>query len=95
MELAERRGLVVIEDCAQSHGAEIDGRPAGSFGHAASFSFCQDKIITTGRGGLHQLQDDLGKGLVVQGSRQELEKVNDPAGAGLPLAARLDRHNGD
>jgi dTDP-4-amino-4,6-dideoxygalactose transaminase len=45
MELAERRGLFVIEDCAQSHGAEIDGRPAGSFGHAAAFSFCQDKIL--------------------------------------------------
>jgi dTDP-4-amino-4,6-dideoxygalactose transaminase len=48
MALAERRGLLVIEDCAQSHGAEIDGRPAGSFGHAAALSFCQDKIITTG-----------------------------------------------
>lgn len=48
MALAERRGLLVVEDCAQSHGAEIDGRPAGSFGHAAALSFCQDKIITTG-----------------------------------------------
>ena len=48
MALAERRGLIVIEDCAQAHGAEIDGRPVGSFGDAAAFSFCQDKIITTG-----------------------------------------------
>ncbi|HYE29636.1 MAG TPA: DegT/DnrJ/EryC1/StrS family aminotransferase [Allosphingosinicella sp.] len=48
MALARRHGLKVIEDCAQSHGAEIDGRPAGSFGDAAALSFCQDKIISTG-----------------------------------------------
>ncbi|HEX8468519.1 MAG TPA: DegT/DnrJ/EryC1/StrS family aminotransferase [Allosphingosinicella sp.] len=59
MELAERRGLFVIEDCAQSHGAEIDGRPAGSFGHAAAFSFCQDKIISTGgEGGAVLFKDE-------------------------------------
>lgn len=59
MALAERRGLVVIEDCAQSHGAEIDGRPAGSFGHAAALSFCQDKIITTGgEGGAVLFRDE-------------------------------------
>jgi dTDP-4-amino-4,6-dideoxygalactose transaminase len=53
MELAERHDLRVIEDCAQSTGAAVDGRPAGSFGDAATFSFCQDKIITTGgEGGL-------------------------------------------
>jgi dTDP-4-amino-4,6-dideoxygalactose transaminase len=56
MDLAERHGLIVIEDCAQSHGAAIDGVPAGGFGHAAAFSFCQDKIISTGgEGRLHQL----------------------------------------
>jgi dTDP-4-amino-4,6-dideoxygalactose transaminase len=38
----------VIEDCAQSHGAMIGDRMAGSFGHASAFSFCQDKIMTTG-----------------------------------------------
>ncbi|MFN3943467.1 MAG: DegT/DnrJ/EryC1/StrS family aminotransferase [Allosphingosinicella sp.] len=48
MDLAKARGLKVIEDCAQSHGAEIDGRQAGSFGDAAAFSFCQDKIMTLG-----------------------------------------------
>ena len=59
MDLAERRGLLVIEDCAQSHGAEIDGRPAGSFGHAAALSFCQDKIITTGgEGGATLFKDE-------------------------------------
>jgi dTDP-4-amino-4,6-dideoxygalactose transaminase len=58
MELAQRRGLKVIEDCAQAHGAEIDGRPVGSFGDAAAFSFCQDKIISTGgEGGFTSFRD--------------------------------------
>lgn len=59
MALAERRGLKVIEDCAQAHGATIDGAPVGSFGDAAAFSFCQDKIITTaGEGGYLSFRDD-------------------------------------
>jgi dTDP-4-amino-4,6-dideoxygalactose transaminase len=48
MELARRRNLLVIEDCAQSLGAMLGGRPAGSFGDAAALSFCTDKIISTG-----------------------------------------------
>jgi len=48
LELARERGLFVIEDCAQAHGATYKGRPVGSFGDAAAFSFCQDKIMTTG-----------------------------------------------
>lgn len=58
MELAENHGIAVIEDCAQAHGAEHEGQPVGTFGHAAAFSFCQDKIITTGgEGGLVALDD--------------------------------------
>ncbi|MGI9405335.1 MAG: DegT/DnrJ/EryC1/StrS family aminotransferase [Hyphomicrobiaceae bacterium] len=58
MELARRHKLFVIEDCAQAHGAEIVGKPAGSFGHAAAFSFCQDKIMTTGgEGGMVLFRD--------------------------------------
>jgi len=48
MALAEQHGLKVIEDCAQASGASYRGRPVGSIGHAGCFSFCQDKIITTG-----------------------------------------------
>jgi dTDP-4-amino-4,6-dideoxygalactose transaminase len=48
MELARSRGIAVIEDCAQSHGATYKGRPVGMLGDFGSFSFCQDKIITTG-----------------------------------------------
>ncbi len=59
MALAEARDLVVIEDCAQAHGARVGGREVGSWGHAAAFSFCQDKIITTGgEGGLLVLDDE-------------------------------------
>ncbi len=46
--LARERGLHVVEDCAQSVGARYKGRAAGSMGEIGAFSFCQDKIITTG-----------------------------------------------
>jgi dTDP-4-amino-4,6-dideoxygalactose transaminase len=53
MDLATEHGLVVVEDCAQAHGARINGKPVGSFGDAAAFSFCQDKIMSTaGEGGM-------------------------------------------
>jgi len=46
-------GLVMIEDCAQAHGAGLQGRSVGSFGDVAAWSFCQDKIMTTaGEGGM-------------------------------------------
>ena len=59
MQLAHDHGLLVIEDCAQAHGAQIDGQSIGSFGHAAAWSFCQDKIMTTGgEGGMVTCNDD-------------------------------------
>ena len=58
MELAASHGLKVIEDCAQAHGATYRGRPVGSIGDVGAFSFCQDKIITTGgEGGLLTTND--------------------------------------
>jgi len=47
-QLCGKEGLFLIEDCAQAHGAAIDGRMVGSFGDIAAFSFCTDKIISTG-----------------------------------------------
>lgn len=53
LKLAHEQGLKVIEDCAQAHGATYRGRPVGSLGDIAAFSFCQDKIMTTaGEGGM-------------------------------------------
>lgn len=56
--LAQAHGLVVVEDCAQAHGAAIRGKKVGSFGDAAAFSFCTDKIMSTGgEGGMLLLRD--------------------------------------
>ena len=58
LQLAAEKGLWVIEDCAQAHGAQYRGRPVGSLGHMGAFSFCQDKIMTTGgEGGMLVLDD--------------------------------------
>lgn len=57
-ELAGRHGLKIVEDCAQAHGATYKGRTVGSLGHIAAFSFCQDKIITTGGEGGMLVTDD-------------------------------------
>lgn len=57
--LADEHGLVVVEDCAQAHGGTLDGQPVGTFGHAAAWSFCQDKILTTaGEGGMVTTNDE-------------------------------------
>ncbi len=59
MELAMEYGLKVIEDCAQAHGARYEGKPVGSIGDIAAFSFCQDKILTTGgEGGMLVTSDE-------------------------------------
>lgn len=58
MELARERGLHVIEDCAQAHGARYKGRAVGSIGDVGCWSFCQDKIMTTGgEGGMVTTND--------------------------------------
>ncbi|NNH34602.1 DegT/DnrJ/EryC1/StrS aminotransferase family protein [Acinetobacter sp. NIPH 2377] len=59
MQLANERGLFVIEDCAQAHGAMYKGKSAGSIGHIGAWSFCQDKIMTTGgEGGMVTTNDE-------------------------------------
>lgn len=59
IQLAEEKGLYVIEDCAQAHGARYKGKSAGSIGHVAAWSFCQDKIMTTGgEGGMVTTNDE-------------------------------------
>lgn len=59
MQLAHQHNIKVIEDCAQAHGASIANVKVGGWGHAAIFSFCQDKIISTGgEGGMLVLDDE-------------------------------------
>ena len=59
MDLARRRNLRVIEDCAQAHGALYRGRSVGSIGHVGAWSFCQDKVMTTaGEGGMVTTDDE-------------------------------------
>ncbi|MDH5216590.1 MAG: DegT/DnrJ/EryC1/StrS family aminotransferase, partial [Gammaproteobacteria bacterium] len=65
MDLAKTHGLFVIEDCAQAHGAVIHNQPIGSWGDVSVFSFCQDKIMSTGGEG----------GMLLTKSRHLWEKV--------------------
>ncbi|MGH8542180.1 MAG: DegT/DnrJ/EryC1/StrS family aminotransferase [Gammaproteobacteria bacterium] len=59
MSLARRHSLIVIEDCAQAHGATWRGRQVGGFGDAAAFSFCTDKIMSIGgEGGMLLLREE-------------------------------------
>ncbi len=63
--LCKSNGIALIEDCAQAHGASYKGKRVGSFGDCAIFSFCQDKIMTTGGEG----------GMLVTGKSHIWEKV--------------------
>jgi len=65
MALAHEKGIKVIEDCAQAHGAVYKGRNVGSIGDVSVFSFCQDKIISTGGEG----------GMLVTNDRETYEKA--------------------
>lgn len=59
MDLARLHDLYVIEDCAQAHGAKYKGKSVGSIGHIGAWSFCQDKIMTTGgEGGIVTTNDE-------------------------------------
>ena len=56
--IAAKRGIIVMEDAAQAHGGEYKGKKVGALGDLAAFSFCQDKIITTGGEGGAVTTDD-------------------------------------
>ena len=59
MAIANKYDLYVIEDCAQAHGAKYKGKSVGSIGHIGCWSFCQDKIMTTGgEGGMVTTNDE-------------------------------------
>ena len=52
MALADKHGLIVIEDAAEVHGAEYKGKRCGGIGHISTFSFYANKLVTTGEGGM-------------------------------------------
>ncbi|WGZ94055.1 MAG: DegT/DnrJ/EryC1/StrS family aminotransferase [Candidatus Thiothrix putei] len=58
MAIAEKYGLLVIEDAAEAHGAEVNGKKVGSWGHCGSFSFYGNKVITSGEGGMITTDDE-------------------------------------
>jgi perosamine synthetase len=56
--IASKHGLWVVEDAAEAHGAEVNGKKVGALGNCAAFSFFGNKIITTGEGGMITTDDD-------------------------------------
>lgn len=81
-QLAAERDLVLLEDCAQAHGAACNGRPVGALGsHAAAFSFCQDKNIPVGEGGMLVLddQDAFERAWAYKDHGKSYDKVHDAA----------------
>lgn len=89
--LAQKHGLIVIEDCAQAHGGAAQDRPVGSLGsHAAAFSFCQDKIIPAGDGGILVLDDAdaYRRAWEYKDHGKSLAKLNDAAFMGEPASFR-------
>jgi len=59
MGLAEKHGLIIIEDAAEVHGAEYKGKKCGGIGHVSCFSFFANKIIATGEGGMVLTDDEM------------------------------------
>lgn len=104
MDVAKRRGLLVIEDCAESQGATCWGRQTGSFGDMACFSFYANKVITTGEGGMVVTDSDTiaerlrllrNLGFTTPRFRHEVagynfRMPNSVAALGLPQLRRID-----
>ncbi len=65
MEISKAHNIYVIEDCAQAHGAKFNNKSVGTFGHVGAWSFCQDKIISTGGEG----------GMITTSSKKILKKI--------------------
>jgi perosamine synthetase len=108
-EVAGRRGLFLLEDAAEAHGALYKGRPAGSLGDAAAFSFYANKIIATGEGGMVTTDDDAlaARVRLLRGQGMDSERrywfpvigynyrmMNLPAAIGLAQLERADWHTG-
>jgi dTDP-4-amino-4,6-dideoxygalactose transaminase len=84
LDLARAHGLAVLEDCAQAHGARYKGRSVGSLGDVGAWSFCQDKIMTTGGEG----------GMLTTGREPLWQEMWSYKDHGKSQAAMLEQHNG-
>ena len=106
MALAKEFDVMVLEDCAQSHGAKWNGKRVGSFGTAAAFSFYPTKNMTTGEGGIVLTSDDaiaekarllINHGMKVRYTHDEVgynyRMTNIAAAIGLEQLKRLDGFN--
>jgi perosamine synthetase len=76
LETAGRHGLFVVEDAAEAHGAEYDGKRVGGFGNCATFSFFGNKIVTTGEGGMVTTNDEklAARLLLLRGQGMDLKR---------------------
>jgi perosamine synthetase len=107
--LASRHGLFLLEDAAEAHGALYKGRPAGSLGDIAAFSFYGNKIIATGEGGMVTTDDDAlaARVRLLRGQGMDTERrywfpvvgynyrmMNIPAAIGLAQLERAGWHMG-
>jgi len=107
--LASRHGLFLLEDAAEAHGALYGGRPAGSLGDVAAFSFYGNKIIATGEGGMVTTDDDAlaARVRLLRGQGMDSERrywfpvvgynyrmMNIPAAIGLAQLEQADWHTG-
>lgn len=75
LDIAEKHDLFVIEDCAHALGAKYRGKPAGSFGHAAFFSFGRDKVVSSVFGGILVTRSEI----VAERIREHLAERANPA----------------
>ena len=91
-EIADLKGLALIEDCSQAHGAKINETNLGRFGDVSCWSFCQDKIMTTaGEGGMVSCKDeDLSERVRSFRSRQEFSDIRSRLETAISLELSLN-----
>ena len=85
-QLAEKHGLELIEDCSESIGSRLDGRPVGSFGELAVFDFSQPSALCCGEGGMVVTDDEaLAAEIRYRRARRLKDRLSISVGARLPL----------
>ena len=83
MEISEAHNIFVIEDCSQAHGAKYNNKSVGTFGHVGTWSFCHDKIMSTGGEG----------GMITTSSKNILKKILSYRDHGRDFDIKLNNNN--